>query len=78
MNFFFSFAVESEERDEDVKDSKDGIKVEKEGSPTGEKKDSPCGANTSPGGACICKDGKLKDVKLAECEMVRDLKAQLK
>lgn len=71
--------MESEDRDDDVKDSKDGIKVEKEGSPSaGDKKDSPCGANTSPGGACICKDGKLKEVKIAECEMVRDLRTQLK
>lgn len=71
--------MESEEGDDEMKDSKEGIKMEKEGSPSsGEKKDSPCGANTSPGGACICKDGKLKDAKIADCELVRDLRAQLK
>ena len=73
-----SIPVEQEDREDDIKDSKDGIKCEKEGSPTGDKKDSPCTANTSPGGSCGCKDGKMKDIKIAECELVRDLRAQLK
>lgn len=79
INCLFLLSGESEERDDDVKDSKDGIKLEKEGSPTiADKKDSPCGANTSPGGSCICKDGKIKEAKIADCEIVRDLRAQLK
>ncbi|CAD7083519.1 unnamed protein product [Hermetia illucens] len=71
--------TESDENEEDCKDSKDGIKQEKQGSTTpNDKKDGQANANTTKTEKEAKDAQRAKDIKIAESEMVRDMKAQLK
>lgn len=72
-------SAESDENEEDCKDSKDGIKQEKQGSTTpNDKKDGQANANATKTEKEAKDAQRAKDIKIAESEMVRDMKAQLK